>query len=284
MQLKNNIWKQETSKGTLFIKKYENQAIADKVKFIHKQLESIRFPYVIPLVKSKESDLIVQMWQNNSNSADFSIYDHRQQSLTILEALHRTNKIINWKNQTTIPRQNLQQKWNARLERFILHENELRPYLQHGFDDIVKFSERVLKQMRRKQFSNGKMALLHGDVVHHNFLICNEKEMKLIDFDLAVLGDPAEELVLWMHRVLPTVEYDLSSLLKENTYLANGCLKKLNYLQYPNELLREWLYFLQLGNYEREAFLEYLMPFTKNALSHWPQLVQEIEKIQSHRY
>ena len=284
MQLKNNIWKRETSKGTLFIKKYENQAVADKVKFIHKQLESIKFPYVIPLVKSKESDLIVQMWQNNSYSADFSNYAHRQQSLNILEALHQTNKTIHWKNQTILPRQNLQQKWNARLERFLVHENELRPYLRHDFDAIVLFSERVLKQMRKKQFSNGKITLLHGDVVHHNFLICNDNEMKLIDFDLAVLGDPAEELILWMHRVLPTMDYNLSALLKENTYLSNSCLKKIYYLQYPNELLREWLYLLQLGKYERDAFLDYLMPFTKTALRHWPYLAQQTEKIHSDRH
>lgn len=52
MQIKNNIWKHETSKGTLFIKKYENSSVAQKVKLIHQQLEAIKFPYVIPLKKA----------------------------------------------------------------------------------------------------------------------------------------------------------------------------------------------------------------------------------------
>ena len=285
MQLKNNIWKRETPNGTLFVKKYENRAVAEKVKFVHEQLALIKFPYVIPLMKSREEDLIVQKWQHNSRSADFSIPLHRKQSLNILKALHQTKDKINWKNKGILPVQNLPQKWNNRLEKFILHEKELRPYLRHAYDDIVLFSSGVLKQIRRrKQLSNRKTTLLHGDVVHHNFLICEEKEMKLIDFDLAVLGDPAEELILWMHRVLPTINYDLSYLLKESPYLYEQCLTKMNYLQYPNELLREWLYLIQLGKFDRESFLDYLMPFTENALRHWPQMALEIEKLQSNRH
>ncbi|MBD8026814.1 phosphotransferase [Ureibacillus sp. Re31] len=282
MQIKNNIWKQETPNGTLFIKKYENVSVADKVKSIHKQLDKIKFPYVIPLVKSKERDLVIQLWQDNSYSADFSNADQRKQSYKILKALHDTVNVIDWKSQVILPRQHLYQKWNARYERFLINEKELVPYLQHAYYDITLFASRVLKQMRRKRHKvNGKLTLLHGDVVHHNFLICEDKNMKLIDFDLAVVGDSAEEMILWMHRVLPTMDYDLKKLFKEIPYLHQLCLPKLNYLQYPNELLREWLYVLQLGNYERDAFLDYLMPFTEKALRHWPDLIIETEKLQS---
>ncbi|MFL0506647.1 phosphotransferase family protein [Ureibacillus sp. 179-F W5.1 NHS] len=282
MQIKNNIWKQETSNGTLFIKKYENVSVAEKVKSIHKQLDSIKFPYVIPLVKSKEKDLVIQLWQNNSYSADFSNADQRKQSYKILKALHDTGNVIDWKSQVIFPRQHLYQKWNARYERFLINEKELIPYLQHTYYDITLFASRVLKQMRRKRHKvNGKLTLLHGDVVHHNFLICEDKKMKLIDFDLAVVGDSAEEMILWMHRVLPTMDYDLKKLFKEIPYLHQLCLPKINYLQYPNELLREWLYVLQLGKYERDAFLDYLMPFTEKALRHWPDLIIETEKLHS---
>lgn len=285
MQIKSNIWRHETSKGTLFIKKYDTLSVAEKVKLIHKQLETIKFPYVIPLVKSKEKDLVVQFWQNNSVSADFSNEDQRKQSFKILKALHDTDEKIDWKNQVLLPRQRLYQKWNARLERFLINEKELLPYLQHAFYDITLFASRVLKQMRKqKNKVDGKLTLLHGDVVHHNFLICEDKKMKIIDFDLAVLGDSAEELILWMHRVLPTMNYDLKKLLNEQQVLYNLCLSKINYLQYPNELLREWLYVLQLGNFEREAFLEYLMPFTENALRHWPDLILETEKLHENHH
>ncbi|SOC02481.1 phosphotransferase family enzyme [Ureibacillus xyleni] len=282
MQIKNNIWKHETTKGTLFIKKYENHTVFEKVKLIHRKLEAIQFPYVIPLKKSNEPNLFVQVWQKNSLSADFSNEHQRKQALTILNALHDTSNMIDWKNDYRIPRQHLYQKWNARLERFILSEKELLPYLNEGFYDIVLYASRVLKQMRKKrQKVSGKLTLLHGDVVHHNFLICEDHSMKLIDFDLAVVGDSAEEMILWMHRALPTMNYNLKQLFTEHPFLYDLCKQKLFYLLYPNELLREWLYVLQLGDYEKEAFLDYLMPFTEKALSHWPQLVVETEKLQS---
>ncbi|WP_052130272.1 phosphotransferase [Ureibacillus sinduriensis] len=285
MQIKSNIWKKETAQGTLFIKKYDNSKVAEKVKTIHNQLGDIKFPYVIPLVKSKDPDLVVQYWQHGSFSADFSKESHRKQSFKILKALHDTSDKIDWKNQASFPRQQLYQKWNARLERFIINEQELLPLLQHAYYDITLFASRVLKQMRKQKHRvDGKLTLLHGDVVHHNFLICKDSKMKLIDFDLAVVGDSAEEMILWMHRVLPTIDYDLEKLLNENPYLYKLCLQKINYLQYPNELLREWLYVLQLGKYEREAFLDYLMPFTEKALRHWPELLIETEKLYSNRH
>ncbi|MFP3916432.1 phosphotransferase [Lysinibacillus telephonicus] len=281
MQIKNNIWKHETSKGTLFIKKYENSSVAQKVKLIHQQLEAIKFPYVIPLKKSREPDLLVQLWQPNSMSADFSNINQRKQALKILKSLHETGDKIDWKSHLVIPKQNLFHKWNARLEKFILNEEELRPFLHHAYYDITLFASKVLKQMRRqKQKVSGKLTLLHGDVVHHNFLVCEDKTMKLIDFDLAVVGDSAEEMILWMHRALPTINYDLKSLLNEHPFLYDLCLQKIYYLQYPNELLREWLYVLQLGDYDKEAFLDYLMPFTEKALRHWPDLINEIEILQ----
>jgi len=283
MQIKNNIWKQETSKGTLFIKKYDSSTSAEKVKFIHRQLELIEFPYVIPLIKSKEPDLLIQKWQKHSSSADFSKAKHRKDALHILKSLHDTGNVIDWKSNYIIPRQHLYQKWNARLERFLNNEQELVPYLQHAFYDITLYANNVLKQMRKQQNDRAKkrVTLLHGDVVHHNFLVLNDGSMKLIDFDLGVIGDPSEELILWMHRVLPTINYDLKLLMKENPYLMQNCLPKLHYLQYPNELLREWLFVLHLGEIEREAFLDYLMPFTEKALRHWPALMSEIEILQS---
>lgn len=279
MQIKNNIWKQETPNETLFIKKYENDIVAEKVKFIHKQLEDIEFPYVIPLKKTNEPNLLVQSWQHRSYSSDFSDKHHRKQAIKILKALHETNKIVNWKGNPVIPTQNLFNKWTVRLERFLSHEKELVPYLQHAYYEITLYAEKTLRKMRKKgEKSSSNLTLLHGDVVHHNFLITREG-MKLIDFDLSVIGDPADELILWLHRALPTVNYDLFELLNENRYLQEMCLHKLHYLQYPNELLREWLYILQLGDMEKEAFLDYIMPFTENALRHWPLLIAKSERI-----
>ncbi len=257
MQIKNNIWKQHAGNETLFIKKYDQFHVFEKVALIHEELEKIQFPYIIPLKKSEEPYLLVQSWQKNSYSADFSKTKHRKKAV---------KKLI--------------QKWNARLERFLLQENELVKYLRHQYYDIVLYANKALKKIRQNPGSfPTKMTLLHGDVVHHNFLMTRDG-MKLIDFDLAVVGDAAEEMILWMHRALPNVDYDIETLLNENKYLREICLSKLHYLQYPNELLREWQYVLHLGDYEKDAFLEYIMPFTEKALRHWPELMATTDKIQ----
>lgn len=280
MQIKNNIWKQHSGNETLFIKKYDQIHVFEKVALIHEKLEKIRFPYIIPLKRSKEPYLLVQSWQKNSYSADFSKVKHRKKAVKILKALHETNKHVDWHLYSEIPKQKLIQKWQARLERFLMQEKELVKYLRHHYYDIVLYANKALEKIQQKPGTGPKtLTLLHGDVVHHNFLITKDG-MKLIDFDLAVVGDPAEEMILWMHRALPNMDYDLERLLLEQKYLREICLAKLHYLQYPNELLREWQYVLHLGDHEKDVFLEYIMPFTEKALRHWPDLMSATEKIQ----
>lgn len=277
MKVKNNIWKKHTPQGTLFIKKYDNETVAEKVKLIHHELENIQFPYIIPVVKTKGANIFIQPWQHSSSSADYSLKEDRKDSLKILKTLHETNKFIDWKQFEIIPRQNLFHKWSSRLEKFLFFENELYPYLEDAIYDITLYASNVLRKMDKKNRFDG--TLLHGDVVHHNFLNCNDG-MKIIDFDLAVIGDSAEELLLWIHRVLPQVEYNLQFLLNENPILYNRCLQKLHYLKYPNELLREWLYAIHLTDDEQEEFFDYLIPFTEEALYYWPDLIAEIDRIQ----
>ena len=100
----------------------------------------------------------------------------------------------------------------------------------------------------------------------------------LIDFDLACLGDPAEEVILWMHRVLPHVNYNVYDLLNEQPY-TEIVHQKIGYLLYPNELLREWLYLLQVNDEQREQLLQYVRPFTSRSLQMWPTLVQQVNRI-----
>lgn len=280
MKVKNNIWKKQTPQGTLFIKKYENDLVAEKVIFIHENLEKIQFPYTIPLIKTRGSNVLIQPWQHSSRSADYTVKEERKQSLNILIELHDTKNNINWKKQDCIPRQNLMHKWNSRIEKFLYFENELFPFLDDAFYDITLYATKVLRKMKKQNSKN--LTLLHGDVVHHNFLIC-EDGMKIIDFDLAVIGDSADELILWMHRVLPQINYNLEFLLNENPVLYDRCLEKLHYLKYPNELLREWLYLVYLDESEREELLDYLIPLTEEALYYWPDFLEEIDRIQSEK-
>ena len=84
--------------------------------------------------------------------------------------------------------------------------------------------------------SEEKETLLHGDVVHHNILRDKYGIIRFIDFDLTCTGPPGTEIALWIHRVLPQIDYDIEFLINEQPSLRNldDCSKTL--LLYPNEV------------------------------------------------
>ncbi|WP_052344294.1 phosphotransferase [Bacillus ndiopicus] len=272
MYIKHNCWKWQTATGTFFVKKYDEIVIEKKVKNIHQKLTAIGFPYHIPIVNNNDG-VVIQKW-HEGRSARFDQKEERLAAVDCLQALHETKKSIDWQLEP-LPRQQLQRKWRARFDRFLINEKELSYYLDKDYTTIVNSTHKGLRKMSKAPVQAVESTLLHGDVVHHNFLK-TDKGILLIDFDLAILGSPIDEMILWLHRALPNVDYDLSLLLKEHPYTAI-CIPQLSYIYYPNELLREWLYILQLDAKEREPFLDYLIPFTKKALKHWPRLIKQIE-------
>ncbi|MEO4052140.1 phosphotransferase [Solibacillus sp. CAU 1738] len=273
MHIKHNCWKCETASGAYFVKKYEDILTEQKVKRIHQKLSEIQFPYHIPIAKQR-SGLLVQHWLEG-RSVSFENQQERIEAVNCLQALHKTNAKIDWQ-QEHLPRQKLIQKWIVRYERFLSNEDELLPYLNYDFYTIANTAHKAINQLAMIAQPTEEQTLLHGDVVHHNFFFTDGK-VTLIDFDLATFGSPVDEMLLWLHRALPNANYELGTLLKEHPY-TKICLPRLAYVQYPNELLREWLYILQLDESERQPFLDYLMPFTKQALKAWPKLINQIEK------
>ena len=210
MQLKENCWRYDTEKGAFFVKYYNDAYTAEKVRFIHAKLMKNNFPYIAPITSKKETPYIVHKWVNG-RSANFENEQDRSTTLMMLKALHECN--VTW-DDAYIPQQNLVKKWETRLSRFKGNEKELMPMLGRYYYTIIDLAEQALNKIKTKK--NRTLKLLHGDVVHHNFLI--SENPVLIDFDLACLGDPAEEVILWMHRVLPHVYLVVYDLLNEQPY------------------------------------------------------------------
>jgi len=219
--------------------------------------------------------IIVQPWQDGSRAANFSLQGDRTSALQLLNKLHTTGNQINWERGIFIPNSKVLLKWQLRLLRFQQQLPQLVYYFpKKRFQQLISYAEQALLDIRQAENieQTKSVTLLHGDVVHHNFLVCSDGKMRLIDFDLAQLGEPDDELILWMHRVLPNMDYQLFKLLNEQPSLQRIPKEKFHRLKYPNELLREWLYVLTLSDNERDYFLDYLYPFTDNALSYWPKL------------
>lgn len=258
-----------------FAKRLRREEDANRLKMIHEKLIGNGFEELIPIIRVEDERIVVQAWQDESRVADFSLQSDRTNALQLLNKLHAIGNQIDWRIKYFIPDSKVLLKWQLRLLRFQQQLPQLVYYFPKKLlQQLIDYAEQALSdiQQAESKVQKKQVTLLHGDVVHHNFLICADGKMRLIDFDLAQLGEPDDELLLWMHRVLPNMNYQLSNLLVEQPTLQMIPKEKFHRLKYPNELLREWLYVLTLHEEEREPFLDYLYPFTDSALSFWPKL------------
>ncbi|WP_245622778.1 phosphotransferase [Lysinibacillus contaminans] len=272
-ELKPNIWKYKYRSDYYFVKRAKQLEVAEKVKKIHQQLAQFEPSLALPLVPSDDEQLIVQLWQEGSHSADFSQKKDRKQALDLLISLHDTSKNVAWNQVPGLYQHSQLLKWQMRLMRFKSRRKELRAFLtKEEVTQILQYAEKAIRLIEMEDVQEKELTLLHGDVVHHNFLWCTDGKLRFIDFDLAHLGEPDDEYILWLHRVLPAVDYDLEKVLAELPKLKRLDKRKLHRLKFPNELLREWLYVLDLPLNQQIVFLDYLLPFTKRALTYWPRL------------
>lgn len=223
----------------------------------------------------------MQPWQDGSRVADFVHKKDRTNALQLLKQLHETGERVDWKGSKLLPESRQLLKWRLRLTRFQEGLPTLAYYLPKNLlRQILSYGERALLEIKKAEIDlpKEKVTLLHGDVVHHNFLVCADGRMCLIDFDLAQKGEAGDELILWLHRVLPNMNYNLLDLMDEQAHLQTIPTEKLHRLKFPNELLREWLHVLTLNEEQRDVFLDYLLPFTETALTSWPDLWYDSER------
>lgn len=271
--IKENCWKWESAKGDFFMKYYEDVYIAQKVKTIHKKLKSIQFPYHLNIENNGDTHILKQSWYEGK-SADFSKVSDQRKTLEVLQALHETNEQIHWNEIDLLPHYELRGKWYRRFERFIEHERELKILLRDDYKKIVTLASTALNQIDGISTEIEERTLIHGDVVHHNFMF-GEDGVKLVDFDLAAMGKRTDELILWLHRVLPNVEYDLKSIMLEHDYLQH-VRKQVHFLLYPNEIMRESLFYLKLTPRQKQSCYPFIKSFASDLLRHEKKLKQMV--------
>lgn len=275
--IKENCWQWDSPKGSFFMKYYEDAFLAQKVKLIHHQLEKIKFPYHVPVERNEDAHIIKQRWYEG-RSANYRQPDDRKLTLHVLQTLHQTGKEIDWTELNLLPYYGLKEKWNRRFERFIEHESALTELLEDNYKKIVKQAEKALTYIEATKYVPERQTLLHGDVVHHNFMIGDEG-IKLVDFDLAALGQKTDEIILWLHRVLPNVNYNLTDLMNEHPTLQE-VRHKLHYLLYPNEVMREALYYLKLSPRQQQACYPFIQSVVSECIFYEKKLKRAIEALQ----
>lgn len=276
-QIKKNVWKWENENGLFSVKKYPTVEQAEKIRFIHQELQRLEKTFILPIVESAQEDFIIQPWFKGTHPVDYENKTDRKEVYSLLTQLHETNQLTNWKDHHLLLPFDLISKWQNRFWKmkevsyfveFYLGENQTK--------SLLHFGEIALRNMQ--SFNDRHVTILHGDVVHHNFL-SNEKSYKIIDFDLAVIGPKEMEEILWVHRVLPAINYDINFLLQEFPELEKVAIKHREAIMYPNELYREWLYAYALPLERKQKFIEQLIPYTNKALTMWPELCYNLSKL-----
>lgn len=274
-KIKPNVWKWTVNDRKYSVKRYQHQVVAQKIRSIHDKLGKIQFSQVLPITPSDDAEVIVQPWLDNVRAADYKKKQDRTRSLQLLHQIHDTREQIDWTaSELALPHYHLMVKWQDRLQKFKHSRQQIAVYIgDAAVQQLILYAEEALEKMKKTPMpSYGQKTLLHGDVVHHNFLVDEQGAMTLIDFDLAAVGSAYDELVMWMHRVLPQVGYDLPKLLAEQPLLGTIPKEYFLALRYPNEVLREWLYVGTVATTRQSNFIRELISYTQVALSSWPKL------------
>ncbi|MHA6259307.1 phosphotransferase [Sporosarcina sp. CAU 1771] len=281
-KIKDNVWKLEKEDAHFSVKQYQSSSVAVKVRHVHDVLESISFPYIVPVLPSVDSLVFVQPWLDKVRPVNFKKRADRTDSLSALNELHNTMQQVDWSASVYLHPYPLLEKWQDRIIRFREIKDACATYIgRKQVEEILFYAANALSIVKKTYKDNLNGTLLHGDVVHHNILRDQDGMIRFIDFDLASTGPAGTEIALWIHRVLPQIDYDIQFLLNEQPSLKNLDSSSLSLLLFPNELLREWLHFFSLPISSRDKQVKNLIPFTESALSHWPELWYNVERMKN---
>ncbi len=259
---------------TYFVKAYEERSILNKIVLIDEQLKKISFPHFVPIEMHSETK-IMQRWLEPNRPANYALQSDREEIFELLTTLHALNEQIAWDEFTELPSLTLKKKWRERIKNFVEQRHTIKTIIPDYYDEIKKQAITTYKKIEKD--SVVPQTLCHGDVVHHNFLKV-DNEWKIIDFDLAYIGNAEDELIHWMMRVLPFMEYDLKRLVREIPSLL-AFQHKFHYLLFPNEIMREALFYRKLSKLEQKSFLKFFLPFVEEAMDYRQKLKQQIETI-----
>lgn len=280
-KIKENVWKLEKEGNRYSVKRYHSMSTVDKVRRIHEELQKVNFQHIIPVISGDDRLTIIQPWLDGAKAVNFKKRADRTDSLAALQELHETQSQIDWQAAPYLHPYPLIAKWEDRIVRFREISNRCEAYIGKGHvDEILFYALNAMSIVKKnyRHLSDGG-TLLHGDVVHHNILRDADGFIRFIDFDLACFGPPGTELALWIHRVLPQIGYDIDFLFNEQPSLQKLDHASKSLLLFPNELLREWLHLFSLSPISMERQVKQLIPFTESALSHWPKLWYDVERI-----
>ena len=187
---------------------------------------------------------LIEFIESHPQPFTYHSHENRMAGLELLHAYHTKTKPLINQFSTVLPRFNLEEKWQERMNVFLSNLPYIQYYLNdHMIREILSWANESLVglQTEIKSFLNDSPVILHGDVAHHNFLKTKNGDLYLIDFDLISIGDQRADLLQYANRILPALNWSLFRL-AEYPHLQFNLQNRafLWGLMYPTDIFREW--------------------------------------------
>ncbi|RFU65848.1 aminoglycoside phosphotransferase [Peribacillus glennii] len=174
----------------------------------------------------------------------FFNHENRQEGLRLLSQFHQATKRIAHDSSLEVSTFNQLKKWE---ERLLVFKSMLPQISRTISEDLllewISWASWSLNGMRKFEdlIQKEEIAIIHGDVAHHNFLRRNDRELCLIDFDLAAIAPAVIDYLQYANRILPSINYSMNRLgeydqlkpLLTNVAFLYG-------LAFPTDIFREW--------------------------------------------
>lgn len=204
----------------------------------------------------------------------FERKENRKLALKTLHLYHLYARKLPKKLCGVVPNLSLQRKMWARLHTLYVHRSTISFYVGESVQkQVLDWSYFTLSS--GLSLKSVLHSFLHGDVIHHNFL--KSTDVYLIDFDCMSFGPVYYDYMKWCHCVLPFEDWSFESLFEydELKWLLHDSVF-LRFLVFPEDLLREWYYFLKLPACQKPYYEERFIDFTKKQFLYRLQFVERI--------
>lgn len=206
----------------------------------------------------------------------FRLKEDRKQSLETLHLYHTCSHMLPEEFCSILPVQSIWSKWHKRVKTIDSYKQVLSFYMGESIVRMVlDWSSFALARLAQAEISESFHTCLHGDITEHNYVKADK--VYLIDFDCMSYGPILYDYVKWCHIALSyenwsleelTTFYELKELLSNRMFLL--------FLIFPEDLIREWYYFLFLSDNEKKQFEQQLIYFTKKQFRFRLQFVERL--------
>lgn len=212
----------------------------------------------------------------------FQTFSNREQGLTLLSHLHKyTSRILQeYPDEYKLPQFDQIEKWQERLVEF--EQNLYRIQNYTSIDTLQSFMEMgkmsLNGMIKTNNLDKGELAIIHGDVAHHNFIRNRFGKLHLIDFDLLSIAPAMIDYLQYANRILPFCKFDgkkfrhhtLLSKQMEHPFFLHGLI-------YPTDIFREWNRFIREQSFLDPHKIQVMKAITENDLEKRMEFSKQIK-------